>query len=283
MFTTAAMITLATLGAAAPASPGPSVAPLPPLQIAGAPVAMAPGGGSLVLHSPLLAVAGGTRRPVARLAQAPTPSGGADSPTQGESGEEAPVSTISEDEARELAREEAETALLRRRAALTRVHRTLGITTFGALTVTTALGTLSAINQATAFGPGECRAGGHPIGGFEFGCSTLTSLHQLSAFISVGLYATTGVFALAMPDPERASEGSDARATRLRLHRAVAWVHLAGMVLQPILGIISVNPTVVGANGADATFVETMRTIHLSVGYVTWAALGTGMVLELLK
>jgi hypothetical protein len=300
MFATAALITLVTLGASS-AAPAPlSVAPLPPLQVAGRPVIATTAGSGYVLQSSLFALGGSARSRGSVLAQTTPPAAGAGAGASAGAGTEGAATTAQgegvaapaggeaatsgEAPAGAAAEEEPDIELLRHRERLTRIHRTLGLTTFGALTVTTALGTIAAINQQTLFGAGECRAGGHPIFGLEFGCGTLTTVHKLSAFITVGLYASTGVFALAMPDPEHVTQGNDWRATRLRLHRAAAWVHLAGMILQPIVGIIAVNPGIVGVNGAGIQdFASTMRTIHLGVGYVTWAALGFGMTMELLQ
>jgi hypothetical protein len=172
--------------------------------------------------------------------------------------------------------EEPDLELLRHRARLTRVHRIMGISTLASLVVTEFLGTFLMLNRPTVFGDGtgcQCDLG---LGG------ALTPLHELSAFITVGLYATTGIFALSMPDPEHASVGNDRRARTLRLHKALALVHLGGMILQPILGILSYSPSVFGIqDNAHGDFGRDIRTIHAGVGYVTLAALATAMAVEL--
>lgn len=194
------------------------------------------------------------------------------------------------------AEEEPSIDLLRQRARMTRVHRPLGIATWSGLLVTEALGTIMAINQRTWFGPGNCSnvsptgASGCIFG--DWGASGLGTMHEVSAFVTLGLYTATGIYALAMPDPEHASAGNDPRARRLRIHKALAWVHLVGMVLQPILGIMAASPTAFGLSttpspGSTSSpaqdFSASLRTIHMGVGYVTFAALTGAMIDELLQ
>lgn len=178
--------------------------------------------------------------------------------------------------------EEPSIDLIEHRQRLVGMHRPLGIATFATLTVTEVLGLFASINQRTAFGPGECRAGGSPILGFEFGCNGLSALHGVFAFASISLYATTGIYALSMPDPERAAEGDSRGATRLRIHKALAWVHAIGMVAMPVLGFLSANPNTFGIQDVSGNFASTMRSVHEVVGFATWGALGTAMVIELL-
>jgi hypothetical protein len=177
---------------------------------------------------------------------------------------------------------EPDLEMLRHREHITRTHRTLGIVTLASMSVTTLLGTLLAINEPTVFGPGLCINGSANGVLGTFGCDTLVFVHETSAFITLGLYTATGIFALSMPDPEHASVGNDARARRLRLHQALAWVHLVGMVLEPLLGIVSTGPSIVGVRpDAQTDFRAVMNTVHLSVGYITLAALTTAMIIEL--
>lgn len=162
------------------------------------------------------------------------------------------------------------------------IHRPLGIATFATLTATVVLGTFASINQRTWFGPGECRAGGSPILGFEFGCNGLSALHGVFAFATVSLYATTGIYALSMPDPERAAEGDSRGAVRLRIHKALAWVHAIGMVAMPILGFLGANPNAFGIQDTRGDFAAAFRSTHEILGFVTWGALGAAMVVELI-
>lgn len=171
--------------------------------------------------------------------------------------------------------------LINHRQQMVSLHRPLGIATFATLTVTEVLGLFAAINQRTLIGPGECRAGGNPILGAEFGCNGLSALHGVFSFATVTLYATTGIYALSMPDPERAAEGSSRGATRLRIHKALAWVHAIGMVAMPVLGFIAANPNAFGIQDVRGDYAAGFRTAHEFLGFVTWGALGAAMVVEL--
>lgn len=176
--------------------------------------------------------------------------------------------------------------VLRRRRQLLNAHRAFAIASWSSLLVTGVLGTISAINQDTWFGTGAC-ASGRPDDAIlgSYGCSGLRSLHLTFAFLTTGLYVTSGVLALAAPDPERASSGDDGAARRLRLHKALTWVHATGMILMPLLGILAASPEIVMGDGADGAaarqdFSRAMRSVHEVVGYTTFAALTTAAVVE---
>ncbi|MFE8596313.1 hypothetical protein [Archangium violaceum] len=150
-----------------------------------------------------------------------------------------------------------------------RTHRTLGLVTTGSLLLTAGLGTLSAINEGTAFHEGRC-ATGNPLLG-DYGCESLHIVHGASAILSLVLYTATAVQGLPLGLSQ--SEGP--------LYRILSYVHLVGIVLQPILGLITAYPEVIGINpGAQERFGDVMRTIHIGVGYVTVAAYATTTVLE---
>jgi len=186
--------------------------------------------------------------------------------------------------------EEPSIDLIRQRERMTRMHRALGISTVVSLALTEVAGTFLAINRPTLFGPGACAGGamggsGNCVFG-QFGEGGLGVVHEASAFVTVAFYASTGIYALSMPDPEHASAGNDARSGRLRWHRRMAWVHFIGMVLQPLLGIVSLHPELVGVPNTGTSIADAqaaLRTVHLGVGYVTLAALATGMTIELLQ
>ena len=87
----------------------------------------------------------------------------------------------------------------------------------------------------------------------------------------------TGFLALAIPGPV-GNVGKRARPW----HRALTYVHLGGIVLQPILGLVSAFPQVIGVRGAapDDRFPRDTRTIHVGVGYLTAAAYLATLALE---
>lgn len=164
----------------------------------------------------------------------------------------------------------------RRTETLRRWERVLKWSTAGALVVTTTLGTLAAINQPTAFGDGRCQTG-HPVLG-TYGCDRgLSTLHGTSGVLSATLYTADGVLALAIPGPI----GNVSDAAR-PWHRALTYVHLGGIVLQPILGLVSAFPQVIGMRYSTPTdrFPRNVRTAHVILGYVTTAAFLTTLALE---
>ena len=87
---------------------------------------------------------------------------------------------------------------------------------------------------------------------------------------------------MAAPDPENAAEGDDDAPRTLRRHKWLAWVHGAGMVLLPILGIVSTHPQIFGINdeATRADFTRATRSVHLFLGYGTLAALTAAGILE---
>jgi len=275
--TSTATATSSTTAATTPTPPGTAAATTPPAGAATAPATTPP-----ATTPPATTPAAGD----------PTPATGAPA-TTGTTPDappattpETPAAAPTPDAAQPASEEEPDIELLRHRAAITRVHRPLGIATWASFLVTLSLGTLRVINARSAFGAGLC-ARPSPDTGMgilgEFGCSGLTPLHGFSSFITTALYTTTAILAASMPDPERASEGNDRRATILRLHRAVRWVHLTGMILMPILGILAARPDVIGISpSAMDDFSMGMRTVHMFVGYTTFAALTTAMILELM-
>ncbi len=161
--------------------------------------------------------------------------------------------------------------VLRRRASLLRTHRAFGIAAWGSLLVTEVLGTMLAINRPTWFGDGACVS---DPSAFGCGSGLLGALHLGSSFLTTGLYTTAGILAIAAPDPDNASVGTDRASSTLRLHKTLAWVHGIGMILMPILGVV-------GARITDADASRAFRTIHTGVGYATFAALSWAMYLEL--
>ncbi|HEY3451323.1 MAG TPA: hypothetical protein VGK67_33500 [Myxococcales bacterium] len=159
-----------------------------------------------------------------------------------------------------------------RESGLVQAHRILKPLTAGALLLTVALGTLVAINFQTAFGDGRC-ASAHPIFG-TYGCDALNIDHGVAAVLSTVLFTATSVLELT---PEVREVPTKYPTTQ----RGLRYVYLVGFVLQPLMGIISSYPQTIGISPADrAQFSKVMRTIHLSVGYVTLAAFATSTVLE---
>jgi hypothetical protein len=170
--------------------------------------------------------------------------------------------------------------VMRNRERTLRTHRGFAIAAWSTMLVTEALGTIQMVNQDTWFGRGNCASDPR-----SFACeqtSLVQSLHETFAFITTGLYTTAGVLAVAAPDPDHAAEGNGGAESRLRLHKTLAYVHGAGMILLPILGILSANPQVFGINdnNARADFSRATRTIHGLLGFATFATFTVAGALE---
>jgi len=90
----------------------------------------------------------------------------------------------------------------------------------------------------------------------------LSQIHKALAYTTVTTYFTTASLALFTPPPLiRRKEWST-----VSTHKALATIHLTGMLTMPVLG------TLIRDGHAE------LRPVHLGVGYVTLAALGTAML-----
>jgi hypothetical protein len=182
----------------------------------------------------------------------------------------------------ETAREDARLArlIMRNRARTLRAHRAVAIAAWSSMLVAEVLGTVQAVNQPTWFGDGACT--GSPE---AFGChqsSLITGLHETFAITTTALYTTAAILAVAAPDPDDAAVGDATAPRTLRLHKAMAWVHGVGMVLLPLMGIVTAHPQILGlSQEAQGDFGRAMRTVHTVVGYSTFAALTFSAWLEL--
>lgn len=182
----------------------------------------------------------------------------------------------------ETAHEDAQLAryVVRSRGRILRTHRAFAIAAWSAMVVTEVLGTIQAVNQPTWFGDGACT--GNPE---AFGChqsSMITALHETFAITTTALYTTAAILAIAAPDPEAASVGAGLAERTLRLHKTMAWVHGVGMVLLPLLGVVTAHPQILGiSQEAQGDFSRGMRTVHTVIGYSTFAALTFSAWLEL--
>lgn len=164
-----------------------------------------------------------------------------------------------------------------RTTTLRKWERVLKWSTAGALVATSTLGTMAAMNQPTAFGDGRCLTG-DPVFG-TYGCDRgLSTLHGISGVLSLTLYTADTALAIAIPGPE----GNVSEAER-PWHRALTYVHLGGITIQPLLGLIAAFPAVVGQSDVLTTdpFPRNMRTAHLALGYLTLAAFLATVALEL--
>jgi hypothetical protein len=163
-----------------------------------------------------------------------------------------------------------------RTRTLRRWERALKWSTAGALVATSTLGTIAAVNQPTIFGDGRCQTGHAVLG--TYGCDRgLSTLHGTSGVVAATLYTANGVLGLAIPGPK----GNVSKSER-PWHRALTYVHLGGIVLQPLLGLVSAYPQMIGVRDTAPVdpFPKNLRTAHVFLGYVTTAAFLTTLALE---
>lgn len=134
--------------------------------------------------------------------------------------------------------------------------KVLQLATAGSMLVTFSLGTMVAMNQPTLFSDGRCFTGSPVLG--EYGCHGLSTLHGLMALITTVLYTATVTLEFTAFDwPGRNTHGS--------AYEALSYVHLIGMGLQPLAGLLAAVPEVVGGT-RNGTFSRVLRTIHVFTG-----------------
>jgi hypothetical protein len=146
--------------------------------------------------------------------------------------------------------------------------------TAAALLTTAMFGTVVALNQPTAFGDGRC-AKGNPV--FRsYGCSSLSTLHGMGAVVSFASYTATETLRLAVrPNPPATA------ATRWPVsYRALSLLHLGGILVQPVLGILSRFPDVIGVD-SKGSFPRNARTVHVGLGYLTVLSYAATLIMEL--
>ena len=162
-----------------------------------------------------------------------------------------------------------------KRNSLIKLHRPLGISTWAAMTVTLALGTIQYYNLYGFFadqGSNPCVQGTAIFGQGQ--CTGTPWPHAVAAGVTTALYATTFTVSLMMPDPDDLSTGKGEFASTLRLHKLLRWVHFGGMIAQGLLGIVIANANSFGMDRAnDYGTLQTLATVHLATGLVTYGAL----------
>jgi hypothetical protein len=97
-------------------------------------------------------------------------------------------------------------------------------------------------------------------------------VHATLGAITAGMYATTAYFAIRAPKVP----GTETRG-RIRLHKALAWVHGPGMVLTPTLGAIAYHQESQGQR------VSGLASYHSQVAVATFAAYVAAMLSVAIK
>jgi hypothetical protein len=189
-------------------------------------------------------------------------------------GESEPDSAAGEGASSAQAQERIYKQETKRRNFLAKQHRLLGLSTWAAMTVTIALGTIQYYNLY-GFMADE---GGNPCvqGNAIFGqgqCYGTPWPHLIAASVTTGLYATTFSLALAMPDPDDLSNAKGEFASTLRMHKLLRWVHFGGMVAQVVLGAVIANDVFGLDRANDYGTLQTLATTHLAAGLITYGAM----------
>jgi hypothetical protein len=174
---------------------------------------------------------------------------------------------------------------LRKRAKIAKIHRTLGITTWAAVLLSVAGGTVQYRNLygapfVTDLADTPCVQGSAWPNQEQ--CYGAPLFHAVTGFTAGGLYLTTMSLAIAMPDPDHADQGNSKFAKNVRTHKILRWVHLTGMVTQMVLGIVMANPGLGLERAEDYDTLKKLAGVHLASGYITLGALtwaGTIMLL----
>ena len=166
---------------------------------------------------------------------------------------------------------------LRKRAKMAKVHRTMGITTWGMMTVAVIAGTIQYRNLygvpfTTKLEDTPCVKGN----GFarQEACYGTPWFHAITGFATGAFYFTTLGLAVFMPDPDDAAKGDSKYAKTLRTHKLLRWVHLAAMLSQMVIGTIIANPGISGLDRAnDYDTLKMLSGVHLVSGYIALGAL----------
>jgi hypothetical protein len=161
---------------------------------------------------------------------------------------------------------------VRQRQEIATVHRALGITTWISMTLTVVLGMMQ-YSDMYGFGAGRdqnpCTTG-HGVVLDE--CSGPPWAHAISATTTATLYTATFTLSLLMPDPNDADSGNGQFAERLRIHEALRWIHLVGMVAQMVLGL-GVSNGLFGDRANNYDTLQIVAGVHQAIGWTTWGAL----------
>jgi hypothetical protein len=145
---------------------------------------------------------------------------------------------------------------------LTISHGVLQKTGLGTLAMTGAIGVALMANKATLFSDGLCAAG-NPVFG-QFGCDgSLSLLHFGFAATTLGLFVTSEIIATQL----EVSPYEVADPMMARTRRALLWTNVALFSVQPVLGLLSAHPALIGIPpDALHTFSRVLRTVHFGVG-----------------
>ena len=196
-----------------------------------------------------------------------------------EEGEPEPKPVISPEVAAAIeaqkADREVKKGLLRKRAKLAKIHRTLGITTWALTGLAVIAGGIQYHNLYGGKNVEDtpCVKGNAWLGQDQ--CSKTPWFHALTGFAAGAAYFSTLGLAIAMPDPDHADVGKSKYARTVRTHKILRWVHLSGMLAQMVLGIVIANPKLQGDlnRSSDYKTQKALGIVHLTSGLITLGSL----------
>ncbi len=165
-------------------------------------------------------------------------------------------------------------AALQQRQDVALVHRAFGIGTWVAMATTAVLGFIQFGDEYGFNGSRSetaCAQGSAVLQEF---CTGTPWPHAIAAGTTAALYFTTFALSFAMPDPFDLEHQTSAWAERVRIHRALRWVHFAGVIAQALLGAFLANHEAFGLDTeGDFDALQALGAVHMGVGVVTFGAL----------
>ncbi len=169
-------------------------------------------------------------------------------------------------------------AQLAQRAQIRDVHRALGIATWFSMAGTLILGGMQLHDDYGPFAsrPEDtpCTRGalGQPGGAYlqDFCFDAVPVPHLVSALVTSALYYTTFTLSFFMPDPLGAADSPGWGGERLRIHKTLRWLHLAGMVLSSVFGAVTANIPSTPDNFGER---QALAITHFSLGLATYGLL----------
>lgn len=163
---------------------------------------------------------------------------------------------------------------LRQRQEIALVHRVFGVATWVSMAATAVLGFIQFGDEYGFHGARSETACAQGTAILQEFCEGTPWPHAIAGFTTAALYFTTATLSFLMPDPLDLEHQDSAWAERVRIHEALRWVHLSGVVIQALLGIFIANHDAFGLE-ADGDFdtLQALSVVHMGVGVVTFGAL----------
>jgi hypothetical protein len=159
---------------------------------------------------------------------------------------------------------------IHQRARVSEVHRGFGIASWIGMTATLALGGIQLHDDYGPFASTEadtpCARGEAVFD--EFCGDQIPWPHMTAAIVTGTLYYTAATMAFfSMPDPLHIESQDNAAGERLRVHKALRWVHTITMLLTTALGTITAN---LPPDEVDFDVRRGLALAHMGLGSLTW-------------